>query len=133
MLRTDIETINGLHAEALAAAKAGNLARIMSLWAEDGVRMPPNEPAAIGKTSVEAQYRAMFDEYTADLRVQSEETEVFGDWAHSRWTCSGVFAPKVGGEAIRGEFKCVDIFRKQRDGTWKMALHIWNSNEPLQA
>jgi len=133
MSQTDIETINGLHTEALAAANAGELPRIMSVWTEDGVRMPPNEPAAIGRASIEAQYRAMLDQFTTDLHVQSEETEVFGDWAHSRWTCSGVFAPKAGGEPIRGEFKCVDIFRRQQDGTWKMVLHIWNSNELLPA
>jgi len=133
MSRTDIESINGLHTEALAAASAGDLARIMNLWTEDGVRMPPNEPTAIGRASIEAQYRAMLDQFTTDLRVHSEETEVFGDWAHSRWTCSGVFAPKAGGEPIRGEFKCVDIFRRQQDGTWKMVLHIWNSNELLPA
>jgi uncharacterized protein (TIGR02246 family) len=131
MLETDVEVINRLHEEGLAAVNAGDVARIMNLWTEDALRMPPNEPAAIGKASIEAQYRAMFDELTTDLHVQTETTDVSGNWAYSRWTCAGTLAPKAGGKPVREEFKCVDIFRKQQDGTWKMTLHIWNGNEPL--
>jgi len=128
MSQADIETINGLREEALAAASAGDLARLMNLWTEDAVRMPPNEPAAIGKAAVEAQFRALLTDFTLDVSGRPQRVEVAGDWAWVWWTYAGAFIPKAGGEAIRETGKCVDILRKQPDGVWKWALHIWNTD-----
>lgn len=132
MSEGDVKAINQLREEAIAAANTGDLAPMMNLWLDDAVRMAPNEPAAVGKAAVEAQYRAMFSEFTLELCAQAQRVEVAGDWAWSWWTYVGAFIPKVGGEAIRETGKCVDILQKQPDGVWKFSLHIWNSDAPLK-
>ena len=132
MSEGDVKAINQLREEAIAAANTGDLARMMNVWLEDAVRMAPNEPAAIGKAAVEAQFRAMFSDFTLELSARPQRVVVAGDWAWSWWTYAGAFIAKAGGEAIRETGKCVDIIRKQPDGVWKWALHIWNSDAPLK-
>ncbi|MCJ7502706.1 MAG: nuclear transport factor 2 family protein [Acidobacteriia bacterium] len=132
MSEADVEAINQLREEAIAAANTGDLARMMNLWLDNAVRLAPDEPAAIGKAAVDAQFRAMFNDITLELSALLQSVEVGGDWAWSWWTYVGAFIPKAGGEAIRETGKCVDILRKQPDGVWKWALHIWNSDAPLK-
>jgi ketosteroid isomerase-like protein len=130
MSETDVRAINQFLDEAIAAINSGDLPRIMSLWSEEAIRMGPNEPPAIGKAAVEAQLRAVFNEFTLNLSARPQRVVVAGDWAWSWWTYAGAFIPKASGEAIRETDKCVDILQKQSDAMWKWALHIWNSDAP---
>jgi ketosteroid isomerase-like protein len=57
--------------------------------------------------------------------------EVIGGVAidHFRWIMDIV--PRGGGRGIRDEGKCIWIWRRSKDGGWKIARAIWNSELPL--
>ncbi len=39
------------------------------------------------------------------------------------------FTPEAGGEAHTGNYKGIHIYRRQPDGSWRIAQDIWNSDE----
>lgn len=42
----------------------------------------------------------------------------------------GAFYPGAGGEAIEERYKGMHIYRRQPDGTWRIAQDIWNAAMP---
>ncbi len=122
----DVEAINQLPATFAAALNAGDLDGILAGFTDDVVRMPPNEPAIIGKESLRSRMQANLDQNTYQLDNPPEEVQVSGDWAFARGTYTVTVTPKAGGESIQLEGKYLVVFQKQPDGSWKAARDIWN-------
>jgi len=102
----------------------------MSLWTEDGVQMPPDEPALSGRDQIRARNKAVLDQFSFDISINNEEVNVAGDWAFARGTYSATLTPKEGSETIPIAGKYMTIFQKQSDGSWKIHRDIFNSNVP---
>lgn len=81
----------------IAAVNNGDLDRVASFWSEDGVLMPPGQPAAVGKPAVVSWYRDMFNRVDADIDIRSAESRVAGDWAYDRGTFTMTLAPRQPG------------------------------------
>ncbi len=116
-----------------AACGAGDAAALTALFTDDAVWMPPNQPAKVGKEVIEDQYRALFDQLTCELELNQEEIAVAGDWAFDRTSYTVTLSPKTEGEPVKDRGKYINIYRRQPDGTWKIAAHIWNSDLPAAA
>ncbi|MCZ6702420.1 MAG: hypothetical protein O6940_05190 [Ignavibacteria bacterium] len=41
--------------------------------------------------------------------------------------------PVDGGESIMETGKCIHVYKRQADGTWKIAQDIWNMDNPPAA
>ncbi|MEM6817450.1 MAG: SgcJ/EcaC family oxidoreductase [Pseudomonadota bacterium] len=124
----DHAAIDTLWANYAAAAKAGDIDAWLSLWTEDGVQMPPNEPSVFGAEQLRERNGAALAMFAVDMRISNEETQVMGDWAYSRGTYVGTFTPKDGGAAIPVDGKFLTIFKRQSDGGWKIHRDAFNSN-----
>ena len=57
------------------------------------------------------------------------DVDGYGDLAYARGIYSLSFLAEVDTVTVDG--KWVQIFRKQPDGSWLIALDIWNSDDPL--
>ncbi len=113
-----------------AACGTGDAVALTALFTDDAVWMPPNQPAKVGKEVIEEQYRALFDQLTCELELNQEEIAVAGDWAFDRTTYTVTLSPKTEGEPVKDRGKYINIYRRQPDGSWKIATHIWNSDLP---
>jgi ketosteroid isomerase-like protein len=100
----------------------------MTVYENDVISMPPNQPPLIGKWAVRDMWESLLENYSIDASVQVKEVEIAGDWAYERGTYRMTLTPKVGGELIKDEGKYLDILRKQADGSWKYARVSWSSN-----
>jgi ketosteroid isomerase-like protein len=60
-----------------------------------------------------------------------QEIQIGGDWAIDRFTWSTDTTPVGGGTSSNDKGKCIWIWRRQRDGSWKVARAIWNSDNPV--
>ena len=129
----DMAALDGLRGEFIAAYNAGDASILASLFTEDGVVMPPNSSAANGKEAVQSFYAVHFEQFTGTLAVSSEEHEVAGDWAFERGSYTVTLTPKAGGTPTDDEGKYLLISRRQPDASWRIARHIWNSNNPVPA
>jgi ketosteroid isomerase-like protein len=104
---------------------------ILSPLTDDHITMAPNEPALDDLATLRQWHERRIEEYTMDGSFSSLEVRVAGDWAFECWSFPYTLTPKTGGIPVQGKNKGIWIWKRQRDGTWKLARSIWNSDNPL--
>jgi uncharacterized protein (TIGR02246 family) len=114
----DERAIRELVATWMAASRAGDLATVLGLMADDVVFMVPGrEP--FGKEAFAAASQAMKEvrvEGTSDVR----ELKVLGDWAYLRNYLEVTTTPRDG-EPVRRTGYTLTLLRKQPNGKWVLA------------
>jgi uncharacterized protein (TIGR02246 family) len=102
----------------------------ISLWADDGVQLPPGSPPNIGKEQIRAAMKGLVDQFVWNIGITNEEVGVGGDWSFARGTYTATLTPKEEGKAIFVNGKYMTILKKQPDGSWRIHRDIFNSNVP---
>ena len=125
----DLDAIAGVRESFEQGAVAGEWAALAALHTEDGQRLPPNSAIVTGRVAIEADM-ASFGAVSA-LTITAEETTGYGDMAYDRGTYTVTFTPPEALEAVSDTGNFVTVLERQRDGSWQIALLIWNSNLPL--
>ena len=132
-VEADIAAIKEMSKKYAAATNAGDLDSWLSLWDDDGVRMPPNAPSRSGVAQITEEMKPIFEQFSADLKITSiEDAMVFGDIGFSRCSYSLTATPKAGGDKIivEPDGKALTIWKRQVDGSWKIFIDCFNSNVP---
>lgn len=125
------EAIRAVWEEYAASALAGDPVRRLALWDENGIQMPPNTVARVGKETIQAATEAGMAKVVSDEYVVTpEEIEVLGDMAFARGTYMAKRTPVAGGDPILSDGKFMTILKRQEDGSWKLYRDIFNSNVP---
>lgn len=131
-------TMNDVAASAVRAASARWLAvvgsrdveRIASVYADDGVFLVPNAPAASGRTQVSAVWSQLLSAPNLSLTWAPTAVDVAqsGDLASE----IGTYLLGMDGPAgrIEDNGKYVVVWRR-RGGEWEVAADIFNSSRPL--
>ena len=128
-IRQEIESTN---ARGAAAINAGDVPGWLSVYADDAVVMWPNGPATRGKAATEAAAKALLaGAALSNVAFTTEALTVFGNDALETGTYVMTITPKAGGSAINDKGKYMTHWKKQADGTWKIARDINNSDIPL--
>jgi len=132
-VEADITAIKELGNQYAVACNTGDFDLWISLWADDGVQMPPGTPARIGKEQIREGMKPLFDQMNLDITIHSiEDAKVYGDFGLSRCTYTLKMTPKAGGEMINAmpDGKDLSLFERQSDGSWKLVYDCFNSNVP---
>jgi ketosteroid isomerase-like protein len=129
-VEADVEAIKDLGEERLAAVNTGDIDRLMSLYADNAVRIPPNEPALIGKEAIQGNFQQGFDLFTEETDSVVVDRKIGGDLVFLRGTWTSIQTPKTGGETLKYNGNWVAIDQKQPEGIWKIICEIW-SDESL--
>ncbi len=126
----DIAAIRSIIQAWNAGWNTSNAAALASLFTDDAVLMPQGQPAMIGRESIAAAYRSVFEEVAVKGSGEILEIEVAGEWAFYRSTYQLTALPKAGGDPVHDAGKAVHILKRQRDNSWKIARLIANSDQP---
>ena len=124
----DTAAINDIWIMYASSLEAGDISAWLSLWTENGIQMPPNEPPVIGKDQIQKRNKAALDQFTVEIEITNEEIRVAGDWAFSRGTYTATFSPKNGDPPVPVDGKFMTILKRQPNGGWKIHRDIFNSN-----
>ncbi|TET25720.1 MAG: SgcJ/EcaC family oxidoreductase [Candidatus Aminicenantes bacterium] len=132
-VEADISAIKEMLNQYAVALNTGDFDLWISLWADDGVQMPPDAPAVIGKEQIRDAMKPAFDQMTVDIAITSiEDVKVYGDLGltHCKYTLD--MTPKAGGETIHAmrDGKALTLLERQSDGSWKIVYDCFNSNVP---
>ncbi len=117
-------TLNKLAAELEAAFNAGDAAKVASMYAEDGVAMPPNEPMVKGRSAIEAALKKDMAKGKVTLKLSPFHSAITGDSAHEAGT---VIVTLPDGRTVNDKYVVV---YKRVGNEWKIAYDIWNSDTP---
>ena len=133
-MNTDIAAIKEVLNQYAMGCTAGDLDLWMSLWANDGVQMPPDAPALVGKEEIRSAAKPEFDDLDMNLTILSiEDAKIFGGLGLTRCVYKLEVRPKAGGETIAAmpEAKALTLYQKQSDGAWKIVYDCFNSSIPV--
>ena len=117
-ITNDERAIRDLVATWMAASRAGDTAKVLSLMADDAIfQVPGREP--FGKQEFAAMSQGMTGvrmEGSSDIR----ELRVLGDWAYLRNHIAITVTPP-GGKPIKRAGYTLTILRKEANGQWLLA------------
>jgi uncharacterized protein (TIGR02246 family) len=114
--------------ELLAAVNASDIPRVLALWADDGVMMPPHHPAVQGRAAIERYFAERFAVTRFEFSFGPSEIWLAGDIAIERVAYAVAARPVSGGEPVEDRGKGLHVYRREADGSWNLALDIWNSD-----
>ena len=118
------QAIEKMTAEFVDAYNRGDAAATTADYAEDGAVLAPNQPTVLGRQAIETLFKEMIEEIGGTASFEIVELVEAGDVAY-HWA---TYSLKGGKESDAG--KVVEIFNRQADGSWKIRLSIFNSDNP---
>ena len=120
----DAGEIRQQHDAFLAAFNAKDITKILDMYAESSVFMPPNEPIIRGKDALRQFYENLVTRQGAsDLKMDISEVAGHGTLAYQSGTYE--MAVKRGSGRDRGKY--LFVIRKMANG-WKFHYTMWNSD-----
>ena len=114
----DERAIRTLIANWMAASRSGDIARVLSLMADDVLFLVPGQPP-FGKEKFAESSRGMKDLHI-DGKSDVQEVVVSGEWAWCR-TQLQVIVTAPGGKVVRRSGQTLSVLHKQADGSWLLA------------
>mgnify|MGYP006295537629 CR=1 FL=1 len=131
------ENVRRIIADSLASyAKYVNRAdadRWLALHEDGAYKMPQDQPMftiASVKDTQQKKFDATHAAYVVDMNIEPMEIDVDGDIAYSVGTYTIDLKPR--GDAPPGfvDGKFLTLYRRQKDGTWKIHLDSYSNNTP---
>ena len=129
MIATD-PALARAHEDYLVAINANDLEAVLAMLTDDAIYLPPHEPAVAGKEAIRPWLDGYFTAYRTHWEKETLELVAAGDWAMEYASERVRDVPVDGGEALEDVAKGIIVYRRQADGTWKVARDIWNSDLP---
>jgi uncharacterized protein (TIGR02246 family) len=131
-MSSDEQEIRALVATWMAATKAGDVEKVLSLMAEDVVFLLPGQPPMVGKSTFAAAARAQSKQASPQFEGTSEiqEIKVIGDWAFMWTKLKVVVTPPGGAPPMTRAGHTLSILKKQ-NGRWLLARDA-NMLSPVQ-
>jgi ketosteroid isomerase-like protein len=112
--------------------RTGDPSPLDTILCDDVVLMPPNETSLYGKTEVKEWFQEYFrDFHIASLTVTDRELIRTDGIIVEHWTYLVAIDPVGKGDRIRDDGRFIQIWKRQRDGGWKISHTIWNSVRPI--
>ena len=122
----DAGTIRQQHDGFVASFNTKDVSKILELYAENSVFMPPNEPIIRGKDALKKFYAAQFERGATNLRMDVTEVSGHGPLAYQSGTYEMDLKPATGTPG-RDRGKYLFVLRKMPGG-WKYEDTMWNSD-----
>jgi ketosteroid isomerase-like protein len=127
----DLEAIEELHRQDVAATKAGDYETLMSLMDEECILFPPDSEPEAGQA-----YLSRVRDSSDSIEPEPEILELAQDWEEVRLL--GEFAYEQGivryavrdasGAIIRETQRLVRLLRRQPEGEWRVLRAIWHAS-----
>jgi ketosteroid isomerase-like protein len=122
-------------ADALAAynvaLNSSDTNSVMPLYADDGVFMPPYSPSAVGLAEVRKAYDAVFKAIQLTVKFTvAEIVEMSADWVFARTNSAGETLNHSNGATTAERNQELFIFRKAKDGKFKIARYSFSTTNP---
>lgn len=125
---SDADAIRAVIEQTEAANNAGDVDAWVALFDSGAVYMPPGSPAVTSVDGLRDVARAGFTNWRSSIRIVPEEITAAGDWAFVRSSVTGTATSIDGATQVPVDMKQIVIYRRQADGSWRIARLIGNSN-----
>lgn len=124
------QEIKDADARFVEAFNRGDTAALVLEHTADVWVLPFDGPAKRGSDAVESDFRELLDAGWKNLSIGSVEIGSEGNLAYNVGKFS-VDVPTKEGTSKRVTGKYVDVYKRQADGSWKIHVTSFNTDEPL--
>ncbi len=108
------------------AVLAGDWPAVVSVYAADGILLPPNAPAVQGRAAMQSFFSGL-PKITA-FRQSVVEIGGEGNLAYPRGTYEMTMMPAGAKAPLKDTGKVIAVWRKQPNGSWLVTRVMWNSD-----
>ena len=122
-MTSDEREIRTVHSIWIDAVNAGDLARLLTLVAEDVVFLAPGH-APFGREEFSSNFRTAHQQLRIGCTSELEEVMVVGEVAYTRSRDAVSVTPRAGGKAAEFAGYRMTVYRKQRDGRWLLSRDV---------
>ena len=99
-------------------------AGLAELYAEDGMRLPPDGSRTVGREAIEAMFAGEFEAGLSNLQLDATE---FGHDGNLGWVVGNSTIEFPTGDTMgTGTGNYVVVYRKEDDGVWRIVIDTWN-------
>jgi len=104
---------------------------VMPLYTDDGVFMPPYSQSAVGREAVRKAYDDVFAAIQLTVKFNvAEIVEMSPDWVFARTNSAGTTLIHATGKTSSEGNQELFIFRKDRDGKFRIARYSFSTTNP---
>ena len=122
-MASDEREIRTVHSIWIDAVNAGDLARLLTLVAEDVVFLTPGQ-APFGQESFSSNFMAAHQQMRIYCTSELEEVVVVGEVAYTRSRDTLSVTPRAGRKAGQLAGHRMTVYRKQSDGRWLLSRDV---------
>ena len=106
-----------------------NVADVLTIYADNSVFMPPNQPVIRGKDALKTFYDDLFKSGASNLKLDLAEVSGHGPLAYASGSYEMDLKP-ASGPATRDRGKFLFVLRRMAE-TWRYEYTVWNSDLPI--
>lgn len=121
------------HEAYVTAINSNDLDSLMSMLTEDVVFLAAHEKPLVGKAAVRPWVQGYLDAFKTRWEKTNLEFVVAGEWAFERYSYVSKDTPRAGGAVIEDTGWGLVIYRRDKDGKWRVARDAWSTDRPLPA
>jgi ketosteroid isomerase-like protein len=125
----DLYAINAAKSEFRECFNLADASRMLAIADPDLVNFSDGRPCEFGRSGLDAlktRLANLFERFKAKLAVIVIEIRLQGDMAYDYGWHDLTLTPKDGGEPIHRRDRYVDIWRKDKEGNWKLWMYMDN-------
>jgi ketosteroid isomerase-like protein len=125
----DLFAINAAKTEFREGFNLGDVSRVLAIADPDLVSFSDGQPSEFGVSGLEAlktRLSNLFERFTAKLSVIVIEIRLQGDVAYDYGWHDLTLTPKDTGQPTHWRDRYVDIWRKDKEGDWRLWMYMDN-------
>ena len=108
-----------------------DVSRLVAIADPELVNFSDGQPSEFGKSGLHAlksRLENLFERFTVRLGVIVNEIRIQGDVAYDYGCHDLTLTPKDGGQPIHRRDRYVDIWRRSKEGKWKLWMYMDNQD-----
>lgn len=105
----------------------GDVSAALEWYERRAAFLPPGEPAVVGREAIGERWDGVLDRFEVSYDWQVDTVDMAGTrlgYVHGRYEVSGV--DQATGESFQVDDAFVQVWRRQRDGSWLIAMDMWH-------
>ena len=128
LTRDEVAAVEAAADAYVAAMRAGDWALVARSFTEDAVRIPPHEEPHRGREAIEAWLGGI--EELSSYELRRDAIDGAGGLAYVRGRYSITLRPAGAPGSMSDEGDFLEIWRREPDGVWRVAVAMWNTQLP---
>lgn len=121
---SDEDSVRAAEQAQLAAYRARDAGSVVAGYAPDAAVIVAGQPPAVGLDSIRAAVERITSDPAFSISLENRKTAVGGDLAYTRGLYRITYSEPGSGRTAHEEGQYLTVFRRQPDGSWKVAEDV---------